>query len=208
MSTASRTRRAAGATLLAALAASPAPAGALDGLQRWLDGTAVLEARFRQELVSHALGAGAEESGRLYLERPGRMRWDYLDPERKVAIVIGDLARLYVEEDAQLWEGPLDPSERILPELLTSERSLDDLFEARVLAPDRLTLVPRSRSGDYEEITVELHPADSAIRSVEVLDAAGNRVRYEFSEVRRNAGLPPGVFEFEPPPGTEIVARP
>ena len=57
------------------------------GFQAWLSGTSTLDVRFRQNLVSAALGTTATESGRLYLERPGKLRWDYLDPERKVALV-------------------------------------------------------------------------------------------------------------------------
>jgi outer membrane lipoprotein carrier protein len=193
---------------LAAALGGPAAGQGLEGLQRWLDATTTLEARFRQVLVSHALGSAAEESGRLYLERPGRMRWDYLKPERKVAIVDGEHARLYVAADAQMWEGALEPSERILPELLASKRSLGELFGVSAASAGRLVLAPRTQAEDYEELTIELDPGDSAVRSVEVLDAAGNRMRYEFSEVRRNRGVPAEIFEFEPPPGTEVVARP
>jgi outer membrane lipoprotein carrier protein len=192
----------------AGLVTAPAEAGPLEALERWLAGTETLEARFRQVLVSHALGAGAEEAGRLYLERPGRMRWDYLEPERKVAIVEGERARLYVEADAQLWEGALEPSERALPALLSSERSLADLFETREAGADRVVLLPRTQDEAYEELTIAVDPRDGAVQSVEVLDAAGNRMRYEFSGLRRNAGVPPEIFEFEPPPGTEVVARP
>ena len=39
------------------------------GLQAWLDGTSTLDMRFRQSLVSGALGTTATERGRLYLER-------------------------------------------------------------------------------------------------------------------------------------------
>lgn len=185
-------------------------------LQAWLDATHDLEARFEQTLLSGALGAGLVESGRLVLERPGRMRWDYEEPERKVALVLGERTRLYVEADAQLWEGRLEPAERVLPSLLTSDRSIAELFHSKVSAAPRpgrdaafrLSLVPRTAAEAFEEITVTVLPPDYGIGAVEVLDAAGNRMRYEFSQIRRNAGLARGVFDFEPPSGTEIVARP
>jgi outer membrane lipoprotein carrier protein len=206
----------------AMLAAAPVSAArvsdaeVLERLQRWLDGTRQLEARFEQTLVSGALGAGPAESGRLYVLRPGRMRWDYLEPERKVALVLGERTRLYVEEDRQLWEGVLDPSETVLPALLASGKRIADLFESGPASAGsrggddvyRLCLVPRSDEESFEEVTVSVRPPDYGIAAVEVLDAAGNRMLYEFSGIRRNEELAPGIFDFEPPEGTEVVARP
>ena len=68
----------------------------LAGLQAWLDGTSTLDMRFRQSLVSSALGTTANESGRMYLECPGKLRWDYLDPEKKVALLLGERTALYL----------------------------------------------------------------------------------------------------------------
>jgi outer membrane lipoprotein carrier protein len=204
------------------LATAPVPAAkvsdveVLERFQRWLDGTRQLEARFEQTLVSGALGAGPAESGRLYILRPGRMRWDYEQPERKVALVLGERTRLYLEEERQIWEGTLDPSETVLPGLLASESRIGELFESGppVAASRedkgayRLSLVPRSDGEAFEEITVSVRPPDYGIVAIEVLDAAGNRMRYEFSRIRRNEELAPGIFDFEPPEGTEVVAQP
>ena len=44
-----------------------------------------------------------------------------------------------------------------------------------------------------------------ALEEVEVLDLSGNRMRYRFSDIDRNQGLPAAAFRFEAPPGTEVV---
>jgi outer membrane lipoprotein carrier protein len=215
-------RRLSLAVAVALLAAAPvwaakvSDAEVLERFQLWLDGTRQLEARFEQTLVSGALGAGLAESGRLYILRPGRMRWDYLEPERKVALVLGERTRLYLEEDRQLWEGTLDASETILPALLASGGRIVELFESGPSVTERrggdgayrLSLVPRSDDEAFEEVTVSVRPPDYGIAAVEVLDAAGNRMLYEFSGIRRNEELAAGIFDFEPPEGTEVVARP
>jgi outer membrane lipoprotein carrier protein len=197
--------------LLLGAAAAPRELGAEElaaRLQAWLDGTRDLEARFEQTLVSGALGSGAVETGRLIVERPGRMRWDYLQPERKVAIVEGDSTRLYLEEERQLWRGRLADAEGYLPELLASERRIGEVFRAELAGPARLRLVPRRATDAFERIELTLRPPDFAIEAVELLDAAGNRVRYRLSDLRRNRGVPASAFVFEPPPGTEIMAAP
>ena len=89
-------------------------------VQAWLDGTHTLAGQFEQVLISSALGAGLEENGRLYIERPGKMRWDYTSPERKVAIIQGDLTWFYIEEDEQMFLGRLDGEIKLLPMLLAS----------------------------------------------------------------------------------------
>ena len=184
------------------------------GLQRWLDGTRSLERDFEQSLASGALGAGLEESGRFYLERPGKMRWDYDSPERKVAIVIGSATRLWIEEDAQMWEGQLD-GDALLALLLTGDRPLVELFQPALLAtPDlggngqyRLQLVPLEAADSFQQVLLTLGSGDFSIDEAEVLDAAGNRMIYRFGAARRNHELSADIFEFEPPAGTEILRR-
>jgi len=210
-------------TILLSLAmlASPVAAeasGAADvlrGLQAWLDGSRDLQGRFEQIVVSGALGSGLEERGELWIERPGRMRWDYREPEAKVALIRDDLTWFYLAEDEQLIRGRLEPGSDLLPLLLAGEARLDQLFEASLNPPDdgadrsgyRLRLVPRESSEQFVHIELTLGREDFSIREVEVLDAAGNEIRYRFLDLRRNEGLQPGLFVFEPPPGTLISGQ-
>jgi outer membrane lipoprotein carrier protein len=194
---------------------APDAAGLVAGLQQWLDGTRDLEGRFAQQLVSGALGAGEEESGWLYIQRPGRMRWDYLDPERKVALVDGDRTWLYLEEEEQLLLGRLDEQGDLLPRLLAGEGRVTEDFEVSLLkAPDkpgsgpyRLRLVPRGVDPGFEHVVLVLRPPRFAIEAAEVLDAAGNRIVYRFSDLRRNRGLSAGLFQLDPPEGTLITGE-
>lgn len=183
--------------------------------QRWLDGTRDLQARFQQTLLSGALGTGLQESGRMYLLRPGRLRWDYLEPERKVALVRDNRTSLYLKKDAQLWLGHLQDSGGLLPDLLAGQGRLDEMFEATLqttpAAPPegayQLRLVPRKSEESFEELVLTLRAPQFAIEEAQVLDRAGNRMRYRFSGLRRNRGLSPSLFDFNPPPGTEIIDR-
>jgi len=181
-------------------------------LQRWLDGTEDLQGSFRQALLSGAFGTGIEERGRVWVQRPGRMRWDYLDPEQKIAILDGDKTWLYVREEEQLILGSLDEHGSLLPTLIAAERPVLELFEADLVVssvgedePYRLELKPRSGAEAFESITVTLRPPEFAIESAEVLDAAGNRMLYRFSKLRRNEGVPDELFHFEAPGGTTIL---
>lgn len=208
---------------LAAAAAEPLLAAAPDAaaeralakLQAWLDGTRDLRGRFEQHMVSGALGTGMVESGRLWLERPSRMRWDYRKPERKVAIVEGTSSRFWIEQDRQMWEGRLADADDALATLLLGREPLRAIFEVRLLAVEeeardgaRIALRPRRGSERFEEVSLTLDPADGSIRAAEVVDATGNRIEYRFFDLVRNGGVAAAVFEFTPPPGTEVVQVP
>ena len=208
---------AAAAAVLAALpgaaAIDPEATVAASGLQAWLDGTSTLQASFEQSLVSGALGSGLTEKGKIWLERPGRLRWDYTSPDPKIAIVLDDKTFLYLPEDKQYIRGKLGAEQAALPELLASRGRLADLFDASLdpsLPGDpkgsvRLKLVPKRGSGSVARAVLVLDGRRFAILGAEVLDAAGNHMAYRFGDWHRNAPIPPGLFAFEPPPGTEVV---
>jgi outer membrane lipoprotein carrier protein len=210
--------------LLALAATSPGAAEtkALDGpavlerVQGWLDATRDLQGEFEQTLVSGALGSGLRERGEIYVSRPGRMRFDYLEPEHKVAIVDGDRTSLYLAEDAEMMRGRLEDSGDLLPSLLAGERPLALLFVPELVSvpepgepPEyRVRLAPLGESDTFESVVITVKPPEFDIASAEVLDAAGNRMLYRFSDVRRNEGVDPGRFTFEPPPGTTVSGAP
>jgi len=188
------------ATMLASPVARGAPASAaaapvLAGLQAWLDGTVSLRADFRQSLVSGALGTATVETGSLYLERPGKLRWDYREPDKKIALLLGDRTFLYLEDDRQFVRGRLAADQALFP-----REGGNGSY--------RLRLTPKERPGGVAVVTLVLADKTFAITGAEVLDEAGNRMTYSLGHLVRNGPQPEGVFAFEPPPGTEIVDTP
>jgi outer membrane lipoprotein carrier protein len=185
----------------------------LAGLQAWLDGTSTLDVRFQQSLVSGALGTTVTESGRMYVERPGKLRWDYLDPEKKIALLLGDRTALYLPDDRQMARGRLSREQALFPRLLAGQERVDEHFTVFLTATPskggqgsyRLRLVPKGDPQALAEVTLTLGARAFSIEGAELTDETGNRTRYAFSDMRRNGPLPEGLFAFEPPPGTELV---
>jgi len=194
---------------LAAAASAEEESPALAGLQRWLDGTKDLQARFEQSLLSSALGAGPSESGRIYLRRPGRMRWEYTTPESKIAVLVDDRTQLYIAEEKRLHVAQLPKDDASLAGLLAGSQPLSALFVATSLPDEggrtRLKLVPKSPTSAAQEIVLDLDPKTSAVARVELLDQGGNRMAYTFTALKRNAGVPDSLFRLNPPRGTEVV---
>jgi outer membrane lipoprotein carrier protein len=205
------------ALLLASVLAAGTPtdekATVVAGLQAWLDGTQTLDMRFEQSLVSSALGTTASERGRIYLERPGKLRWDYLDPEKKIALLLGDRTVLYLEDEKLMSRGRLTGEQGLFPRLLAGRDRVESFFAASLVASPsvgghgsyKLRLVPKGDTAALGAVTLTLRPPTYLIEGAELLDETGNRTTYTFSSVRRNRALPVGLFAFEPPPGTEVV---
>jgi len=69
----------------------------------------------------------------------------------------------------------------------------------------RLRLVPKKPDPEMESVLVDVDAQDR-IRAIHVLDAQGNRNRFEFDEVRENVGLKDELFRFKVPSGVEVVS--
>src|SRR5690242_8106430 len=67
-------------------------------MQKFYEATTSLHARFEQELTT-GLGAQRKAAGDVWLKKPGRMRWEYERPERKLMVADGTSLWVYEPED-------------------------------------------------------------------------------------------------------------
>jgi outer membrane lipoprotein carrier protein len=166
-------------------------------------------ARFTQSYRSGMLGREIVERGTVSIKRPGRMRWEYKDPEAKLFVSDGRTFYFYVPSDKQVVVSEQDTSRSLAARLLTGQGGILDEFVATLEEPVeegvlRLRLQPRQPQADVERATVDAEPG-GRIRSVLLEDAQGNRTRFRFEDVRENTGLADGLFRFEPPKGVEVI---
>lgn len=200
---------------LAGTLAAPAPAlSPAEALARRVEArhrsVGDLTARFAQYYRSGMLGREITEKGTLSLKPPGRMLWEYRDPEKKTFVSDGRRFFFYVPADRQVIVRE-QADLRGIPALLLSGRG-DILAQFAVTfdekAPpgrQRLVLVPRKADPEVEQVTLDIDPTDR-IRGILVLDTQGNRSRFEFEDIRENVGLKDRIFEFKVPQGVEVIA--
>jgi len=196
------------AMLLAGADASLSPDEALARIEaRYRDLTS-LQLEFTESHTSRATGRTLTESGGLLAARPRRMRWQYETPEKKLFVLNGDLAWFWLPEEELVYRMRLEGRDsRRLPALfLTGEAHLTDDYQAVGRADDgSIELRPRSGSDEYETLLLSIDPATYRVTALQVVDALGNVTRFDFSAEEHDVTVPDGAFEFEPPPGTEIV---
>jgi outer membrane lipoprotein carrier protein len=168
-----------------------------------------LTARFVQTYRSAALGRELVERGTLALKRPGRMLWEYRDPERKTFVSDGRKFYFYVPADKQVIVRD-QAGDRGLPTLLLSgQGDIADQFEVALeqgtgAGLQRLRLVPRRPDAELERAYLDVD-GEARIVGIEVHDAQGNVSRFRFEGVRENVGLADKLFRFEVPRGVELV---
>jgi outer membrane lipoprotein carrier protein len=209
------------ALLLTLLFAAPGPSGqterepdeAARGLVRRIEErharASDLVARFTQSYRSGMLGREVVERGVVSIKRPGRMRWEYEDPEPKLFVSDGRTFYFYVPADRQVVVSEQD-AERSLAGRLLSGRgglleeftaSLDEPLEEGVL---RVRLVPLRPQAEVERAFVDAEPS-GLIRSILLEDVQGNRSRFRFEGVRENTRLRDELFRFQVPAGVEVI---
>lgn len=169
-----------------------------------------LRARFVQTYRSGVLGRELVESGTVALKRPGRMRWEYREPERKTFVSDGQRIYFYVPADKQVVVREQAGEQGLTARLLSGQGDLLTQFDAALEAGaepglQRLRLTPLRPDADLERVLLDVAP-DGRITGLEIFDLQGNRSRFRFLDLRENVGLAEGEFRFETPKGVELVA--
>ena len=171
--------------------------------------TADLVARFTQSYRSGMLGREVVERGVVSIKRPGRMRWEYKDPESKLFVTDGRTFYFYVPADKQVVVSEQDAERSLAGRLLSGRGGLLEEFDASLEEPLeegvlRVKLEPRREQPEVERAFLEVEPS-GRIRSILLEDVQGNRTRFRFEGVRENTGVADKLFRFDVPAGVEVI---
>ena len=173
------------------------------------------EADFTQRVIHRITRKTIEESGTVAFKRPGRMRWEYRDPE-KLLVTDGTKSYFYVPEDRQVIVSDTPGGAMALApdsplSVIMGETRLLDAFEVSssdsepMVGGSVLRLVPQRPQEDFEEAEIEVDPENGQVRRVSLLDHQGNRTEFLFQNIRENRGLSSSLFQFEIPPGVDML---
>jgi outer membrane lipoprotein carrier protein len=166
---------------------------------------------FVQTYAPAGFAETAPETGRLVLQAPDRVRFDYDGPEGKVFTFDGKAGRQFVAADRQLVVRTLAPEEiaRLPLVFLQSTESLLARFAARAAARDagltELALTPRT-GGNPKSVTF-LAAASGEVKRLILVDAAGNRTTFTFTQKMPGPKHPDSDFALVPPEGTKILSE-
>jgi outer membrane lipoprotein carrier protein len=162
-------------------------------------------------------GAGVErhESGKLWLKKPGKMRWEYTQPREKVFVTDGSTAYFYVTGDQQARRAPvkkLDDLRSPLRYLLGKtklQKEFDGLdFAPRIapLTPGNIVLhgQPKSLADRVTDVIFEISPESRIVRLL-VEEVDGSTTEFRFANIVEDAAVEDSKFRFSVPPGVQVV---
>lgn len=219
-------------TLVAGLVVAPSYGSAQEEMdaphvaalvQAFYDQTSSFTANFHQTRYTKIYDRYDRANGTVVFAKPGKMRWDYSRPNGQVFVSDGERLSIYQPPDQGEAHGQMierSVTQDQLPAafaFLTGTGRLDTDFRFRLLDASRqgfpgghvLELRPRRPSPHYERLLFFVRiPAGApagVIHRVLIVDAAGNRNRFDFRDLRFNRPVGAGRFSFTPPQGTRIV---
>lgn len=148
--------------------------------------------------------------GKLYLKKPGQVRWDYTKPVKQAIVINGDRIILYFHEQKQaiIQKVSVHPDAEPAMGLLSNIEKWDEDFIitgqniSGGLA--RLKLIPRKKMM-VKEVVAEIDKETSYINKLILYEISGNKVSFNFSGIKINSGINGSLFEFKIPAGTEVL---
>ena len=201
------------ASILLLLCALAAPAFATNGLDRlhaFLDQVRSLRAEFQQSVFDEDARQLDDASGMVYIQRPGRFRWDYTDPYPQEIVGDGEKVWIYDSDLEQVTVRPLDDALGDTPVmLLSSDEPVEHSFALRAIdGPDGYDWAGLTPLGDQISFTeIRLGFDGETLRVMELTDAFGQLTRLRFAEVEHNPTLEPQLFQFTPPEGADVFSN-
>ena len=191
-------------------------------LQARYEKTKDLQADFTQKTTIEGFDRPITSSGKVYIKKPGKLRWNYLDPSVEDIYVNSDDVKVYVPEHKQVLVGRLTQmaASKAPLELLLGAAKLEESYDieptpgkGRGVGGIRLlTLLPKPQEGEsgkaLQRIVLEVFPKTYFIRTVTLHELSGNVARFEFSALQSNVGLGDAFFDLKLPADVEVVKAP
>ena len=166
---------------------------ALTEASRALDSIRALQGRFRQVSPS-----GAVQTGAFYLQRPGRLRFEYDAPGPLT--VISDGASVAIRDRAMRTTDQIPLRATPLYFVLKSTINLEkDARITQVAKQDNeLIITAKDRSGQTDgQITLTLDMSSKALKRWRIVDGQGQVTQLTLFDARSAAKLDPKLFQIQ-----------
>ncbi len=176
-------------------------------LTRFLDNTKTMTADFHQTLRSKAGEVIKESSGKFYLQRPGKFRWNYALPYEQQIVSDGDTIWVYDVDLKQVTVQKQNGTLSNTPMALIEGRlDLEQAFKVRELDNKdgiyRIELTSKSHDTDFNAIVVGVDKF--GLRFMQLRDQFEQMTDIVFDSLHTNTVLASGLFVFIPPKGVDV----
>jgi outer membrane lipoprotein carrier protein len=201
-------------------APQPQPASAADTtatvnkVQAFYDTTTSFFSPFTQEFFVKSHNLKKESKGKVTFAKPGKMSWEYENPAGNRVVSDGSILKVYEAANKQMFEQNVDKSQYPAALMfLTGTGKLIDSFSfvmypgAAMQFPGGSVLVgsPIKPNAAYTKVLFYVDSASSHVRRALIVDAQGNRNRFDFVDPKVNLQVDENTFKLTPPAGTQVI---
>ncbi len=194
---------------LAAMAATPVHADAVDTLREFVRDVKTGRADFTQVVTSSDGARKKTSSGQFEFQRPNRFRFAYTKPFEQLIVADGSKVWIFDADLNQASSRRVAQALGSTPAALLAGGSLDDEFVLSALpARDGIEwalATPKVKDGPFQALRVGFK--GKALTSVEITDSFGQRSVLAFARFEDNIALPSDRFRFTPPAGADVIEQ-
>jgi len=184
-------------------------------LQRKYDTIRDFSADFVHTYQGGVLHKKVTERGQVLIKKPGKMRWDYTSPEKKLFVSDGVKIYSYFPEDRQVIVGTVPKDDRAsTPVLFLAGKgnitrdftpSIGELPPGSPAGSVALKLVPKTAQPDYDWLLLVVDRQSLTLRALVTTDAQGGTSSISFANLKENVNPADKQFAFNIPRGVDVI---
>ena len=174
-----------------------------------------LKAEFTQTAFNKSLNQTIPATGKVYLKKGGKLRWEYAEPTPQQIVSDGKTIWIYTPTLNQVNTGPA-PEALAGPagSFLSGLGKLREHFSVRLLNPAQpkdadgnvvLDLTPKQPLPTLQRLILAFDPNGWRLRKAVVYDQFENTVTMQFTNLAINSGIDDKLFAFVAPKGVATV---
>lgn len=184
-----------------------------DRVQAFYDRTKTFQADFKQKYVIPVHNKTKDSQGSVVFEKPGKMSWRYTNNGNRV-VSDGKIIKVYEKENKQMYEESLSKSQYPAAlAFLVGGGNLKKSFRLKKLDARQMKFEggyvlmgePREPTPAYQKMILYVDAGTYQVRRVLLLDAQGNKNRFDFIKPVVNQKVAENEFQFTPPQGTQVI---
>lgn len=178
-------------------------------LQSKYESITSIRAEFTQEVSSKGMPAMKSE-GKVWLKKPGKMRWEYKKPAKDLIVSDGKTIWLFQPDLKQVIERPASMSaSSMATDFLSGIGNVEKEFDVKLAALESvnhvLILTPKQEQSGLKKLILEVGKENSIVEKTVITDHFGNQTAVTFTNIKLNASIKDSLFKYTPPRGAAIV---
>jgi outer membrane lipoprotein carrier protein len=186
--------------------------GIIDGVQGFYKKITQVTASFRQAVTNDTFGSTKTSDGTVWILKPGKMRWDYLEKKNNKTQVkksfISNGTNLYVVEHDNMQVVKKNLQQDLMPvavSFLYGKGDLKSEFNAALDTSGKygakgdfvVKLTPKKPSAQYKNLILVVAPGDYHVTQSVIIDSSNNVNHFRFYTPDFQKSIDAKWFEFD-----------